>query len=63
MEFWAAPEKEQLERNRDALRARADLVPDEIDRETAAIRNRYASVTPRMFPIAVSYVVPARLAR
>jgi hypothetical protein len=61
--LWAEPEKEQLERNRDALRTRADAVPAEIVRETQAIRDRYATITPRLFPIALSYIVPERLSR
>jgi hypothetical protein len=52
------PEKAQFERNRDFLRARVKAVPDEIKRETAAIRSRYADPQPRMFPVAVTFLVP-----
>jgi len=55
------PEKEQFERNRDFLRARAKAIPDEIKRETAAIRARYADPQPRMFPVAVTFLVPERM--
>jgi ERCC4-related helicase len=57
------PEKEQFERNRDFLRAWAKAIPAEIERETAAIRSRYADPQPRMFPVAVTFLVPERMAR
>jgi ERCC4-related helicase len=55
------PEKEQFERNRDFLRARAKKIPDEIIRETAGVRSRYADPRPRMFPVAVTFLVPCRM--
>ncbi len=63
LDSLSTPEKEQLERNREALSARVKAIPGERDRETAAIRARYASVTMRLFPVAVTYVVPERLVR
>lgn len=63
LDLFSPQEKEQLASDKDALRRRADAVPAEIERETAAIRARYADVTPRLFPVAVTYLVPARLAR
>ena len=59
----STPEKEQLERNRESLSARIKSIPAEIDRETAAIRARYSSVSMQLFPVAVTYAVPERLAR
>ena len=38
-------------------RARADAIPAEIARETAAIRDRYRKPTPRLFPVAGTYLV------
>ena len=55
------PEKEQFERNKDFLRARSKEIPAEIERETAAIRARFADPQPRMFPVAVTFLVPERL--
>jgi len=46
-----------------ALRARVQEIPDEIQRETAAIKSRFADPQPRMFPVAVTFLVPERLAR
>jgi hypothetical protein len=60
---WSDPEREQLERNMNALRTRVLEIPKEIERETAAIKARFADPTPRMFPVAVTFLVPERLAQ
>lgn len=62
-EGWAEPERDQLERNLDALRRRVQEIPAEIERETEAIRKRFANPQPRMFPVAVTFLVPDRMAR
>jgi len=59
----APVEQEQFERNVDALRRRLTEIPLEIEKETEAIRARFANPQPRMFPVAVTFLVPARLAR
>lgn len=56
------PEKEQFEFNKAALRERVRAIPEEIERETAAIRARYKDPQARMFPVAVTFLVPERLA-
>ena len=61
IELFADPEKEQFQRNMDFLRARATAIPEEIERETTAIRSRYADPQPRMFPVAVTFLVPERM--
>jgi len=63
LELWTTPEREQLERNRDALSDRAKRIPEEIERETRAIEARYRAPTARMFPVAVTYAVPDHLTR
>jgi len=63
LEFWAAPEREQLERNEASLRRRLEEIPAEIERETEQLRQRYAEPTPRLFPVAVCYLVPEGIAR
>jgi hypothetical protein len=60
---WADDERRQLERNMDALRARVREIPAEIERETQAVRRRFADPQPRMFPVAVTFLVPQRLAK
>jgi hypothetical protein len=59
--MFSDPEKEQFERNRDALKARVKAIPEEIKKETAAIRARFADPQPRLFPVAVTYLVPEEL--
>jgi len=55
-------EREQLERNRRSLEARAAAIPAEIAQEEAAIYARFRDPQPRLFPVAVTYLVPAKLA-
>jgi Helicase conserved C-terminal domain len=59
----APAEQEQFERNVDALRRRLHEIPKEIDKETAEIMARFADPQPRMFPVAVTFLVPDRLAK
>jgi hypothetical protein len=54
-------EKDQFERNKDFLRERSKAIPAEIERETAAIKARYADPQPRMFPVAVTFLVPEKM--
>jgi len=62
-EGWEDPEREQLERNMDSLRERVRQIPEEIKRETESIRARFANPEPRMFPVAVTFLVPERMRR
>jgi hypothetical protein len=59
----APTEQEQFERNVDALRRRLQEIPKEIDKETAEIKARFADPQPRMFPVAVTFLVPEKLAK
>jgi len=65
MEFtgWSTPERDQFDRNMDSIRVRLDRIPSEIEQETEAIRKRYTSPTPRLFPVAITYLVPEKIAR
>jgi superfamily II DNA or RNA helicase len=60
--LWSSEEKEQLRRNIDSLRARAAAIPDEIEREAVAIHSRYANPDARLFPVAVTFLVPKAMA-
>ncbi|MFV2127471.1 DISARM system SNF2-like helicase DrmD [Micromonospora sp. LOL_013] len=65
---WEQPslfelEREQLHADRDALRARLRDIPAQRQRETDALRRRYADPTARWFPAAVTCLVPAWIAR
>ena len=55
-------ERAQVRADLDALRARLDVIPEEIAREQALIDARYADPHPLMFPAAVSILVPAHRA-
>ena len=63
LELFSDPERDQLERNKDFLRERVKQIPGEIQLETEAIRARFADPQARMFPVAVTFLVPSRLAR
>ncbi len=63
LELFSTPEREQFDRNKGALWARLETIPDEIERETRAIRARYADPTPRLFPVSVTYLIPEKIAR
>lgn len=56
------PEQERFERDKDTMRARARVLPEEIKRDTAAIRERFANPQARMFPVAITFLVPKKLA-
>ena len=63
LELFSDPEKEQLERNKDFLRARVQQIPDEIIQETEAIKTRFENPQSRMFPVAVTFLVPNKMAK
>ena len=46
-----------------SLQSRVKEIPAEIEKETAAIMARYADPQPRMFPVAVTFLVPERMAK
>lgn len=62
LELFSPPEREQFEKNKDALRRRLDEIPAEIERETEAIRRRYSNPRPLLFPLAVTVLFPKRMA-
>jgi superfamily II DNA or RNA helicase len=53
-----AGDRAQVEQDLRSLRARLDRIPDEIAREQAAITRRYDDPTHRLFPAAVTLLVP-----
>ena len=61
--LFSDDERAQLERNVASLRARVAQIPAEIEAETIAIHARYADPRPRLFPVAVTFLVPERLTR
>jgi superfamily II DNA or RNA helicase len=63
LELFSDNERNQLSRNVEALEARLAEIPAEIEAEQAVIRARYADPQPRLFPVAVSFLVPEKLIR
>ncbi|MEI8167030.1 MAG: hypothetical protein WCG26_11645, partial [Chloroflexales bacterium] len=61
--LFSAGEREQYDRDLDALRLRLAQIPDEVDRETAAIRARFSSLQARLFPVALLFCIPERMVR
>jgi hypothetical protein len=56
-------EWEQVRRDIDSLKRRLSEIPLEAEREVEAIRSRYAGRTLRLFPAALTFLVPERHAR
>ncbi|MBD2463404.1 DEAD/DEAH box helicase [Oscillatoria sp. FACHB-1407] len=63
LEFFTNPEREQLERNINSLKARAEQIPREIEQETSLIRKRFENPSARLFPLAVTFLIPQKLIR
>lgn len=62
LSLFTDAERDQEQRNRDFLAARLAELPAELARETEAIRRRYSDPQPRLFPVAVTFLVPEGLA-
>jgi hypothetical protein len=60
--LFSSDERDQYVRNLGALEARLAQIPDELAEEQAIIRQRYANPQARLFPVAVTFLVPDRLA-
>jgi hypothetical protein len=56
--LWTPDERLQLERDTDVLRERLSRIPEDIERETAAIRHRYSDPQPWLFPVMITLLVP-----
>ena len=55
---WTVDEKSQRERDIGSLRARLQELPTELAREVDHLRSRYRDPQPRLFPVAVTFLVP-----
>jgi superfamily II DNA or RNA helicase len=60
---FSGEERVQYERDLEALEVRAAQIDDEIPQEVERIQKRFANPQPRLFPVALTYLVPERLAR
>ncbi len=58
LDLFTVDERNQHRRDFEALKARLARIPQEREREIAAIRQRYADFTERTFPVAIVFLVP-----
>jgi hypothetical protein len=58
LELFTEPERDQSQRDLDALRRRLEEIPDEIEREVAAVQRRFTDPETHVFPAAVTLLVP-----
>jgi len=56
----SAEENNQRGRDLFSLAARLDMIPDELEKEIEHLRSRYRGPQPRLFPVAVTFLVPPR---
>jgi superfamily II DNA or RNA helicase len=63
LKLFSSPEREEFERNENALRDRLATIPVEIERETEAIKARFANIQSRMFPVSVTFLIPEKFAK
>jgi hypothetical protein len=61
VDLFSEDEKTQLKRDIGALQARLDRIPEERQREIEAIHHRYAGFNDRTFPVAVIFLIPAKM--
>lgn len=54
------PGKQQRERDLSALRRRFNEIPEEIQRESEHLRSRFTNPAARLFPVAVTWLIPRR---
>ncbi len=57
LSLFTEPEREQSQRDLDALRRRLDEIPEEIEREVEAVRRRFTDPECHLFPAAVTILI------
>ena len=60
LELFTDNERSQLMRNTQALQTRLGQIPAEIEAEQEVSRGRFSDPSPRLFPVAVTFLVPER---
>jgi hypothetical protein len=61
LDLWPQSERDQFQRNQAALRKRLAEIPGEITAETQRVQARFANPQARLFPVAVTFLVPEGL--
>jgi len=62
LELWTSSEREQYNRNVQALRLRLKQIPEEMEKEIESVNKRFADPQPRLFPVAVTFLAPEKFA-
>jgi hypothetical protein len=60
---WSDEEKKQREFDLGSLRTRLKEIPIELEREVVHLRERFKNPEPRLFPVAVTFLIPHRAAK
>lgn len=60
LELFTSEEKDQLNRNMDALRRRLAAIPGEVEQEKKVIKNRFNNPQLRVFPVGVIFLTPTK---
>jgi SNF2 family DNA or RNA helicase len=60
---WSVEEKKQREFDLGSLRTRLKEIPIELEREVVHLRERFKNPEPRLFPVAVTFLIPHRAAK
>ncbi|HEU5380041.1 MAG TPA: DISARM system SNF2-like helicase DrmD [Ktedonobacteraceae bacterium] len=63
LDGFSSDERQQIRHDLAALKARAEQIDAEIEQEVQRIQQRFAQPDARLFPVAVTYIVPERLIR
>ena len=58
MDLFNDEEKEQFRQDINALRHRLQEIPEEIEREVEHIKKRFMNTQARIFPVALTFLVP-----
>ena len=62
LDLFNDAEQQQLESNRNSLKARLEDIPQEIKQETKLIKDRFANLSSRLFPLAIAFLIPQKYA-
>ena len=62
LDLFNDAEQQQLESNRNSLKARLEDIPQEIEQETKLIKDRFGNLSSRLFPLAIAFLVPQKYA-
>jgi exonuclease VII large subunit len=62
LDLFNDAEQQQLESNRNSLKARLEDIPQEIEQETKLIKDRFANLSSRLFPLAIAFLIPQKYA-